>query len=48
MWSTDIRVGARGLVGGTVEVTSRATSETQSVPVAEAADHVRKLLTAAA
>lgn len=41
-----ITVGARGLADGTVEVTTRATGETQSVPVAEAVDHVRKLLTA--
>ncbi|MFF0389260.1 His/Gly/Thr/Pro-type tRNA ligase C-terminal domain-containing protein [Kitasatospora sp. NPDC004615] len=43
-----ITVGARGLADGTVEVTTRATGETQSVPVAEAVEHVRKLLTAAA
>ncbi|MFJ9838928.1 proline--tRNA ligase [Kitasatospora sp. NPDC101155] len=42
-----ITVGARGLAEGTVEVTTRATGETRSVPVAEAAEHVRKLLTAA-
>ncbi|MFG2848936.1 proline--tRNA ligase [Kitasatospora sp. NPDC048296] len=42
-----ITVGARGLAGGTVEVTTRATGETRAVPVAEAAEHVRKLLTAA-
>ncbi|MFE2106448.1 proline--tRNA ligase [Kitasatospora sp. NPDC059463] len=42
-----ITVGARGLADGTVEVTTRATGETQSVPVAEAVEHVRKLLTAA-
>ncbi|MGW2370947.1 MULTISPECIES: proline--tRNA ligase [Kitasatospora] len=42
-----ITVGARGLADGLVEVTARATGETESVPLAEAADHVRKLLTAA-
>ncbi|MFD8479008.1 proline--tRNA ligase [Kitasatospora sp. NPDC059673] len=42
-----ITVGARGLADGTVEVTTRATGETQSVPVAQAVEHVRKLLTAA-
>ncbi|MFE5580484.1 His/Gly/Thr/Pro-type tRNA ligase C-terminal domain-containing protein [Kitasatospora sp. NPDC056531] len=42
-----VTVGARGLAGGTVEVTTRATGETRAVPVAEAAEHVRKLLTAA-
>ncbi|KJS60881.1 His/Gly/Thr/Pro-type tRNA ligase C-terminal domain-containing protein [Streptomyces rubellomurinus] len=42
-----ITVGARGLAGGTVEITARATGETRAVPLAEAADHVRKLLTAA-
>jgi prolyl-tRNA synthetase len=42
-----ITVGARGLSGGTVEITTRATGETQSVPVAEAVEHVRKLMTAA-
>ncbi|AXI78525.1 proline--tRNA ligase [Peterkaempfera bronchialis] len=42
-----ITVGARGLADGTVEATTRATGETQSVPVAEAVEHVRKLLTAA-
>ncbi|PYC77340.1 proline--tRNA ligase [Streptomyces tateyamensis] len=43
-----ITVGARGLAEGTVEVTTRATGETQLVPVAQAVEHVRKLLTAAA
>nr|WP_093783285.1 His/Gly/Thr/Pro-type tRNA ligase C-terminal domain-containing protein [Actinacidiphila guanduensis] len=43
-----ITVGARGLAGGTVEVTTQATRETQSVPVAEALEHVHKLLTAVA
>ncbi|MFD0406786.1 proline--tRNA ligase [Kitasatospora sp. NPDC127116] len=42
-----ITVGARGLAEGTVEVTSRATGETQLVPVAQAVEHVRKLLTTA-
>lgn len=39
-----ITVGARGLKTGTVEITVRATGETESVPVAEAANHVRALL----
>ncbi|MEU9127498.1 proline--tRNA ligase [Kitasatospora sp. NPDC048540] len=43
-----LTVGARGLAEGTVEVTTRATGETQLVPVDQAAEHVRKLLTAAA
>ncbi|MBW1603775.1 proline--tRNA ligase, partial [Streptomyces sp. JJ66] len=43
-----ITVGARGLADGTVEVTTRATGETQSVPMTEAVEHVRKLVTAAA
>ncbi|MFF4820733.1 proline--tRNA ligase [Kitasatospora sp. NPDC001309] len=42
-----LTVGARGLTEGTVEVTTRATGETQLVPVDQAAEHVRKLLTAA-
>ncbi|MFH8379904.1 proline--tRNA ligase [Kitasatospora sp. NPDC018058] len=42
-----ITVGARGLAEGTVEVTTRATGETRSVPVAAAVEHLRKLLTAA-
>ncbi|MEZ0095464.1 proline--tRNA ligase [Streptacidiphilus sp. EB129] len=41
-----ITVGARGLAEGVVEVTTRATGETQLVPVAEAVEHVRKLLPA--
>ena len=43
-----ITVGARGLAEGTVEVTTRATGETQLVPVAEVVEHLRKLLPAAA
>ncbi|WP_406112842.1 proline--tRNA ligase [Kitasatospora purpeofusca] len=43
-----LTVGARGLAEGTVEVTTRATGETQLVPVDQATEHVRKLLTAAA
>ncbi|NYI08399.1 proline--tRNA ligase [Allostreptomyces psammosilenae] len=42
-----ITVGARGLAEGTVEVTVRATGQTVSVPVGEAAEHLRKLLVAA-
>ncbi|MFD4398471.1 His/Gly/Thr/Pro-type tRNA ligase C-terminal domain-containing protein [Kitasatospora sp. NPDC058478] len=42
-----ITVGARGPADGTVEVTTRATGKSQLVPVAEAVEHVRKLLTAA-
>lgn len=42
-----ITIGARGLTTGTVEITTRATGETESVPVTQAADHVRKLLTTA-
>ncbi|MCW2886897.1 MAG: proline--tRNA ligase [Streptosporangiaceae bacterium] len=42
-----ITVGSRGLAGGTVEVTTRATRETVTVPVSEAAEHVRGLVTAA-
>jgi prolyl-tRNA synthetase len=38
-----ITVGARGLAGGTVEVTTRATGETVKVPIEEAAEHVRRL-----
>ncbi|MGH8793353.1 MAG: proline--tRNA ligase [Stackebrandtia sp.] len=41
-----IAVGKRGAAAGTVEVTARATGETVAVPVAEAAEHVRKLVTA--
>ncbi|MCD0482503.1 proline--tRNA ligase [Streptacidiphilus sp. ASG 303] len=43
-----LTVGARGLAEGVVEVTVRATGEASKVPVAEAVEHVRKLLTAAA
>ncbi|MFF4650536.1 proline--tRNA ligase [Streptomyces sp. NPDC001380] len=42
-----LTVGARGLAEGVVEVTVRATGETSKVPVAEAVEHVRKLLTVA-
>ncbi|MER7674459.1 proline--tRNA ligase [Kitasatospora sp. NPDC096128] len=42
-----VTVGARGLAEGTVEVTTRATGETQSVAVSEVVEHLRKLLTAA-
>jgi prolyl-tRNA synthetase len=42
-----ITVGTRGLAGGTVEITTRADRETVTVPVGEAAEHVRKLVTAA-
>jgi len=42
-----ITVGSRGLAAGTVEVTTRATRETVTVPVSEAAEHVRGLVTAA-
>ncbi|KRV47227.1 proline--tRNA ligase [Wenjunlia vitaminophila] len=41
-----VTVGSRGLANGTVEVTTRATGETRSVPVAEAVEHVRGLLAA--
>lgn len=40
-----VTVGKRGLAGGTVEITTRATGETEVVPVAEAADHIRRLIT---
>lgn len=42
-----ITIGTRGLTTGTVEITTRATGATESVPVTQAADHVRKLLTTA-
>ncbi|WP_377269969.1 proline--tRNA ligase [Peterkaempfera sp. SMS 1(5)a] len=42
-----ITVGARGLANGTVEITTRAGGETRTVPVSEAAEHIRKLVTAA-
>lgn len=42
-----VTVGARGLADGTVEVTTRSTGETRSVPLAEVTDHVRALVTAA-
>jgi prolyl-tRNA synthetase len=42
-----ITVGSRGLAAGTVEVTTRVTRETVTVPVSEAAEHVRGLVTAA-
>ena len=35
-----VTVGPRGLATGTVELTERATGETEQVPVAEAADRV--------
>ncbi|SFD77882.1 proline--tRNA ligase [Streptomyces aidingensis] len=43
-----ITVGARGLAENTLEITTRATGETQTVPVAEAAEQFRKQLTGAA
>ncbi|RAY13389.1 proline--tRNA ligase [Actinomadura craniellae] len=39
-----VTVSRRGLAAGTVELTDRATRETVTVPVAEAADRVRALL----
>jgi prolyl-tRNA synthetase len=42
-----VTVGARGLANGTVEITTRETGETVVVPVGEAAEHVRKLVTSA-
>jgi prolyl-tRNA synthetase len=42
-----VTVGARGLANGTVEITTRETGETVIVPVGEAAEHVRKLVTSA-
>ncbi|MCX4746042.1 proline--tRNA ligase [Kitasatospora sp. NBC_01287] len=42
-----ITVGKRGLAEGVVELTSRATGETERVPVAEAAQRVRQVLGAA-
>ncbi|MFD9126484.1 proline--tRNA ligase [Kitasatospora sp. NPDC059571] len=42
-----ITVGPRGLADGVVEVVGRATGTTARVPVAEAAGHVRDLVTAA-
>lgn len=39
-----VAVGKRGLKAGTAEVTTRATGETVAVPIAEAAEHVRKLV----
>lgn len=39
-----ITVSARGLADGTVEVTSRATGQTERVPVSHAASHVRSAL----
>lgn len=43
-----LTVGARGLADGLVELTTRATGETRSVPLTEAVEHLRKLLTAEA
>jgi prolyl-tRNA synthetase family II len=40
-----VTVGKRGIAAGTVEVTTRETGETVVVPVAEAAEHVRRLIT---
>ena len=40
-------VGKRGLATGTVEITKRAGGETTAVAFADAAEHVRKLVTAA-
>ncbi|HLX51115.1 MAG TPA: His/Gly/Thr/Pro-type tRNA ligase C-terminal domain-containing protein [Streptosporangiaceae bacterium] len=42
-----LTVGKRGLAEGAVEFTTRKTGETVSVPLAEAADHVTKVLAAA-
>ncbi|MFB4313506.1 proline--tRNA ligase [Actinomadura sp. 21ATH] len=39
-----VTVGGRGVAAGTVEVTARATGATETVPIAEAAAHVRGLL----
>jgi prolyl-tRNA synthetase len=41
-----ITVGSRGLAGGTVEITTRTTRETVTVPAGEAAELVRTLVTA--
>jgi prolyl-tRNA synthetase len=43
-----VTVGKRGLAGGTVEITTRSTGETVTVAVGEVAEHVRKLVAAAA
>ncbi|WP_018656156.1 proline--tRNA ligase [Actinomadura flavalba] len=40
-----VTVGKRGLANGTVEVTTRATGETTTVPAPEAAAHVHALVT---
>ncbi|MEU8138516.1 proline--tRNA ligase [Streptodolium elevatio] len=40
-----ITIGARGLAEGNVEVTTRATGETTTIPLAEAIPHVRTLIT---
>lgn len=42
-----ITVGARGLANGEVEVTTRVSGETRTVPVADVVDQVRALVTAA-
>jgi prolyl-tRNA synthetase len=42
-----VTVGARGLANGMVEVTTRATGETVTVPVGEAAGHLAALVRAA-
>lgn len=42
-----VTVGKRGLATGTVEVTTRAEGEKVDVAVADAAGHIRKLVTAA-
>jgi prolyl-tRNA synthetase len=42
-----VTVGKRGLANGTVEIITRETGETMVVPVTEAAEHVRKLVTSA-
>ncbi|GAA2435669.1 proline--tRNA ligase [Actinomadura vinacea] len=39
-----LTVGKRGLAEGTVEITSRSTTETQKVPLAEAVPHLHTLL----
>ncbi|MGW0658952.1 proline--tRNA ligase [Streptodolium elevatio] len=40
-----ITIGARGLAEGSVELTTRATGETTTIPLAEAIPHVRTLIT---
>ncbi|MFI0351734.1 proline--tRNA ligase [Actinomadura sp. 9N407] len=40
-----LTVGTRGLAEGTIEITRRATGETEKIPFAEAVKHVQTLLT---